>query len=307
MGAVMIDMDDVRAFQKVGALLSFSAAGRVLGVRKSAISRSIQRLESALHVRLLDRTTRGVALTDPGRVLLQHLGEVLSQLDEVVDLAASLSAHPRGRLKVTAGIGFGIEVLTQLLPEFSLAYPDIAVSLDLSSRTLDLVGEQVDVAFRMGPLIDSNLIVTRLGAIGCQLCAAPSYLQRRGAPRSTEELAGHDLLGIPRPNGLPRRWTLQDGAGAEVVIGTSPRLTANDPKAIFRMVVNGAGIAEVANYLAIPEIQSGGLVRVLPEWSVPPVDVSLVTPGSRERSPATRAFVAFIRERLLGNPRWFDG
>jgi DNA-binding transcriptional LysR family regulator len=302
----MIDMDDVRAFQKVGALLSFSAAGRVLGVRKSAISRSIQRLESELHVRLLERTTRGVALTEPGRVLLQQLGEVLSHLDEVVDLAASLSAHPRGRLKVTAGIGFGIEVLTELLPEFSQAYPDIAVSLDLTSRTLDLVGEQVDVAFRMGPLVDSSLIVTRLGAIGCQLCAAPSYLQRRGVPLSTEELAGHDLLGIPRPNGLPRRWTLQHAGGAEVVIDTSPRLTANDPKAIFRMVVNGAGIAEVANYLATPEIQRGGLVRVLPEWSVPAVDVSLVTPGSRAGSPATRAFVAFVRERVLGNPLWFD-
>jgi len=116
----MIDMDDVRAFQKVGLLLSFSAAGRVLGVRKSAISRSIQRLEKALHVRLLERTTRGVALTDAGRVILEQLGGVLSQMDEVVDLAASLSAHPRGRLKVSAGIGFGLEVLTELLPLLGL-------------------------------------------------------------------------------------------------------------------------------------------------------------------------------------------
>src|SRR3954469_18140844 len=164
----MIDMDDVRAFQKVGSLLSFSAAGRVLGVRKSAISRSIQRLERALHVPLLQRTTRGVALTDAGRIMLHQLGDVLTRMDQVVDLAGSLTAHPCGRLKLTAGIGFGLEVLTELLPEFSLAYPDVVIALDLTSDTVDLVAERVDVAFRMGSLADSSLIATRLGAIGCQ-------------------------------------------------------------------------------------------------------------------------------------------
>jgi DNA-binding transcriptional LysR family regulator len=303
----MIDMDDVRAFQRVGSLLSFSAAGRVLGVRKSAISRSIQRLERALHVRLLERTTRGVALTDVGRVMLQQLGDVLSRMDEVVDLAGTLNAHPRGRLKLTAGIGFGIEVLTELLPEFSLAYPDVAITLDLTSDTVDLLAEQVDVAFRMGALVDSSLLATRLGTIGCQLCAAPSYLERRGVPRSTEELAGHDLLAIPRPDGLPRRWTFQDARGNQSIIDMSPRLTANDPHAIYQMALNGAGIAAVANYLAASDLERGRLVRVLPEWSVPSVDVSLVLPGGRERSPATRAFVAFIRQRLVGNSRWFEG
>lgn len=302
----MLDMDDVRAFQKVGALLSFSAAGRVLGVRKSAISRSIQRLERALHVRLLERTTRGVALTDAGRVMLHQLEEVLTRIDGVIDLAASLSAHPRGRLKITAGIGFGIEVLTELLPEFSLAYPDVAVTLDLTSRTVDLVAEQIDVAFRMGALVDSNLIATRLGAVGCQLCAAPSYLQRRGVPRSTTDLRDHDLLGIPRPDGLPRRWTFEDGRGNQAMIDISPRLTANDPHAIYQMVLNGAGIASVANYVAAPEIEGGRLVRVLPDWAVPAVDVSLVMPSGQARRPATRAFVEFVRKRVAGNSRWFD-
>jgi DNA-binding transcriptional LysR family regulator len=303
----MIDMDDVRAFQKVGSLLSFSAAGRVLGVRKTAISRSIQRLESTFHVRLLERTTRGVALTDAGRAILHQLGDVLSRIDEVVDFAASLSAHPRGRLKITAGIGFGTEVLTELLPDFSLAYPDIAIALDLTSRTVDLVGEQVDVAFRMGRLADSSLVATRLGAIGCQLCAAPKYLERRGVPRSTAELSGHDLLAIPRPDGLSRRWTLKNAKGNHCMIDVTPRLTANDPHAISQMVLNGGGIAAVANYVAVPAIKGGRLIRVLPEWSAPAIDVSLVMPGGRERSPAMRAFVAFVRKRLVGNSRWFDG
>lgn len=303
----MIEMDDVRAFQKVASLLSFSAAGRVLGVRKSAISRSIRRLESALHVRLFERSTREVVLTDAGRAILKQLGEVLNRMDEVVDFAASLNAHPRGRLKITAGIGFGIEVLTELLPEFSIAFPDIAIALDLTSRTVDLVGEQFDVAFRMGPLVDSNLIAIRLGAIGCQLCAAPSYLERRGAPRSTDELGRHDLLAIPRGDGLPRRWSFQDAKGNQCLLNITPRLTANDPHAIYRMVMNGAGIAAIPNYVAISEIEHGLLVRVLPEWSVPAVDVSLVMPAGPGRSPAMRSFIAFIRERVIGNSRWFDG
>jgi DNA-binding transcriptional LysR family regulator len=302
----MIDMDDVRAFQKVGTLLNFSATGRALGVRKSAVSRSIQRLESALQVRLLERTTREVALTDAGRAILKHLGDVLSRMDEVVDLAASLSAHPRGRLKVTAGIGFGLEILTELLPEFSAAYPDIANALDLTSRTVDLVGEQFDVAFRMGPLADSSLVTTRLGAIGCTLCAAPSYLQRKGKPQSTSDLDGHDLLSIPRPDGLPRRWTFHDANGNQCEIHSTPHLTVNDPHAISRMVLHGAGIAAIANYAAQPEIEQGRLIHILPDWGVPSVDVSLVTPGGSERSPATRAFVAFIRERAVGNRRWFE-
>jgi DNA-binding transcriptional LysR family regulator len=302
----MMDMDDVRAFEKVGSLLSFSAAGRVLGVRKSAISRSIQRLERALHVRLLERTTRGVALTDAGRVMLLELSDVLSRMDRVVDLAGSLSINPCGRLKLTAGIGFGIEILTELLPEFSLAYPDVAITLDLTSQTVDLLAEQVDVAFRMGALVDSSLIATRLGAIGCQLCAAPSYLARRGVPRSTEDLAGHDLLAIPRPDGLPRRWTFEDARGNHSIIDMVPRLTANDPHAIYRMGLNGAGIAAVPNYLAAADIQGGRLVRVLPEWSVPAVDVSLVMPAGRERSPAARAFVDFVRQHLAGSSRWFE-
>jgi DNA-binding transcriptional LysR family regulator len=303
----MIDMEDVRAFQKVGTLLSFSAAGRVLGVRKSAVSRSIRRLETALHVRLFERTTREVALTEAGRAMLSQLGDLLNRLDEIFELAASLSAHPRGRLKLTAGIGFGNEVLTELLPEFSLAYPDIAIMLDLTSRTVDLVAEEFDAAFRMGPLSDSNLIAIKVGAIGTTFCASPAYLERRGVPRTTSDLDDHDLLALPRPDGLPRRWIFQDAAGNQALVDRTPRLTSNDTFAISRMVMNGAGIAALANYRARPEIERGHLVHVLPEWRTPAVEVSLVMPSGRERSPATRAFVAFLRSRAVGNARWFDG
>jgi DNA-binding transcriptional LysR family regulator len=146
----------------------------------------------------------------------------------------------------------------------------------------------------------------RLGAIGCQLCAAPSYLERRGWPKTLEELRGHDLLAIPRGDNLPRRWSLRDKGGLSHEFAVRVRLAANDPHALHRMVLNGAGIAATANYVALPEIERGALVRLLPDWTVPPVDVSLVTPPGRERSAATRAFVDFVRREAAGNPRWFD-
>ncbi|WP_260596540.1 LysR family transcriptional regulator [Sphingomonas endolithica] len=302
----MIDVDDLRAFQKVATLLSFSEAGRVLSVRKSAISRSIQRMEALLGVRLFERTTREVALTDAGRALLSRVGDIVNRVDEVVDLAASLGSHPSGRLRLTAGIGFGIEVLTELLPKFSRAFPDIEIFLDLTSRSVDLVVEQVDVAFRMGPMMDSTLVATRLGAIGCMLCAAPAYLEQRGRPKSLEELRTHDLLASPRQDGLPRRWRLSDRDGVEHQFDATARLTANDPHAIHAMVLNGAGIAATAKYLALPEIERGNLVHILPDWSVPAVDVSLVMPAGRERSPAARVFVDFVRKWAADDARWFE-
>jgi DNA-binding transcriptional LysR family regulator len=303
----MIDVDDMRAFQQVATLLNFSAAGRALSVRKSAISRSIQRLEDVLRVRLFERTTREVALTEAGRLLLNRFDEIVARVDETVEFAASLSSRPSGRLKISAGIGFGMEVLTELLPAFALAYPDIALTLDLTSRTADLVAEHVDVAFRMGPMVDSSLIAVRLGAIGCQLCAAPSYLERRGWPKTVDELRTHDLLAIPRGDNLPRRWCLRDKDGKAHEFDAPVRLSANDPKALHRMVLHGAGITASASYIALPEIERGNLVRLLPEWTLPSVDVSLVMPARRERSPAVRAFVDFIKREAAGNPRWFDG
>jgi DNA-binding transcriptional LysR family regulator len=302
----MIDVDDLRAFQQVAALLNFSAAGRALSVRKSAISRSIQRLEDVFRVRLFERTTREVALTDGGRMLLDRFHEIVARVDEAVELAASLSTRPAGRIKVSAGIGFGMEVLTELLPAFALAYPEVVVTLDLTSRTVDLVAEQVDAAFRMGPMVDSSLIAVRLGSLGCLLCAAPSYLARCGVPQTVEELRSHSLLAIPRGDNLPRRWSLNDKDGQVHEFDAPMRLSANDPKALHNMVLHGAGITASANYMALPEIERGALVRVLPDWTVPSVDVSLVMSASRERSPAVRAFADFIKRKTARNRRWFD-
>jgi DNA-binding transcriptional LysR family regulator len=155
-------------------------------------------------------------------------------------------------------------------------------------------------------MVDSSLIAMRLGAIGCQLCAAPSYLKRRGWPKTPEELQGHNLLAIPRGDNLPRRWCLSDKEGRSHEFEFPVRLAANDPHALHRMVLNGAGIAATASYIVLPEIERGTLVRLLPDWTVPPVDVSLVMPPGRERSPVTRAFVDFVRREAAGNPRWFD-
>lgn len=291
----LLDLNDLRIFAAVARLSSFSAAARELGLPKSSVSRSVARLEGTLHTRLVQRTTREVRLTQTGIVLQQRCLAILSDVSEAVDYVASLGTGPRGLLRISSGIGFGVNVLSELLPPFLAQYPDVSVALDLTSRNIDLVADGVDVTIRIGPMPDSDMVATQLGTIHRYPCAAPEYLARRGTPQSVEELADHDIVEMPAPNGLPRPWSFSRHGERPVALQIEPRLSVNDPVTIHRLVANGAGIGCISAYLCGPDIKGGRLVRLLPEWTVPPVDVSLVFPSQRELSPAVRAFVSYMK------------
>ena len=298
-----MDLNDLRVFEKVGALLSFSAAARALGIPKSSVSRGVARLEGDLGVRLLQRTTREVVLTEAGDALLHRCAEIMGRVEEAVDYLGGVATAPRGVLRLSAGIGFGVNVLSEQLPRFLDLYPDVSVSLDLSSRLSELVADRIDVAIRMGPMPDSSIVAVRLGSLSRYLCAAPAYLQRRGAPSTLTALADHDTLELPGLDGRPRRWTFRrDGAVAAVEI--RPRLEVNDALTLHRMVINGAGIGICSGYLCAPAIAAGQLVRLLPDWSLDPVDVSLVFPSRRDLSPAVRAVVDFMKEASRRGAVW---
>src|ERR1700761_6711966 len=158
----MLDLNSLNVFAKVATLRSFTAAARALGLPKSNVSRSIARLEEVLGTRLFQRTTREVGLTLTGTALLDRSSTIIASLTEVMTYVGGLSGQPRGNLKISAGVGFGINVLADQLPDFLLRYPEISVSLDLSSRPADLVAEAVDVAVRLGPLPSSGLVAVRL-------------------------------------------------------------------------------------------------------------------------------------------------
>ncbi|MBC7801012.1 MAG: LysR family transcriptional regulator, partial [Gemmatimonadaceae bacterium] len=280
--SAVIDLNDLRVFATVAALLNFSAASRSLGMPKSSVSRSIARLETTLGTRLLQRTTRDVALTEFGAALQERCVDILARLDDTIDYVGSLgTGSPRGVLKVSAGIGFGINVLSGVLPQFLERYPDVQVSLELTSRSVDLVAESVDVAIRLGPMPDSQLVAKRLGSMPRYLCAAPKYLERRGWPRILEDLHDHDAVEMPGVDGRPRRWTFS-GDGEARTIEVRPRLTVNEALTIHRLVVNGVGIGCLSGYLCAPDLGTGQIVRLLPEWAMPALEVSVVFPSHRE-------------------------
>lgn len=299
----MLDLNDLRIFERVAALRSFSAASRALGIPKSSVSRGVQRLEAELCARLFQRTTREVVATEAGTVLHRRCEELLAKIESTVECITSLAGTPRGTLRISAGIGAGPNILADLLPTFTRRYPDVVISVDLSSRQEDLIREGIDVAIRMGPMPDSRLIATKLGELRAYLCAAPDYLARRGMPATLEDLANHNLIGMPGVDGRPRSWIFSR-AGETVKIEQTPRICVNCAVTIHRLVLNGAGISNVAGYLSGPAFEAGTLVRLFPEWKTPPVEVHAVFPSTRELSPAVRAFVEFMKDSSRPGHSW---
>jgi DNA-binding transcriptional LysR family regulator len=291
----MMDLNDLRVFEKVASLRSFSAAARALELPKSSVSRSITRLETELGMRLLQRTTRDVVLTEAGQLLRARCVDILTSIGEAVHLVGGFASAPRGLLTVSAGVGFGVHVLGLVLPQFLERYPGIEVSLRLGSRSLDLVTDGIDVAIHMGPLADSQLIASRLGTMERYLCAAPAYLERRGTPRTIEELRDHDRIETPGDGGRPRSWIFVDQSGETVRFEEKPRLSVNDAVTIHRLIVNGGGIGVLSGFSCAPDQREGRLVRLLPEWEMPALEVSIVFPSSRPSSQTVRAFIDFLR------------
>jgi DNA-binding transcriptional LysR family regulator len=300
----MIDLNALRVFERVASLQSFSAAARSLGSPKSSVSRSVAQLEAELGTRLFQRTTRAVVLTESGVALRERCGDILTRVDEAVDYLGTFGGSPRGLLRISAGIGFGINVLSELLPEFLRRYPAVDVSLDLTSRPVDLIATSIDVAIRMGPLPSSELVAKRLGTIHRYLCVAPSYVARRGTPRTIAELHDHDAVELPGSDGRPRRWTFSKPSGKSKSVDLAPRITVNDALTIHRLVVNGAGIGGLSAYVCAGDVKAGRLVRLFPEWRMLPVEVNVVFPSNRELSPTVRAFVDFVKSASTPGMSW---
>ena len=301
----MNDLDDLRVFERVATLKSFSSAALSLSRPKSTVSRSVARLEESLGTRLLQRTTRDVALTPAGEALLARCGGALGELAEAIEYVGGLARTPRGRLRISCGIGWAYNVLADQLPDFVRTYPEVDLQVDVTSRLADLVQDRVDVAIRLGPIPDSSIVAVKLGSMSGLLCAAPRYLDAHGGPTAIGDLEAHDLIAMPSPDGRARVVTFTN-AGQTSEITVRPRIEVNEALTIHRLVKGGAGIGIVARYLSEPDIAEGALVNLLPGWSPQPVDVSLVFPSKRELAPAVRAFVDFMKKENGPGVVWSD-
>lgn len=295
-----LDPNDLLLFARVVEEGSFSRAAERMDMPKSTLSRRLTALESQLGERLLLRTTRQLTVTDFGHSVLLHAQQVTSEVEAALALAQHRQLEPSGRLRVSMPADFANEVLGPLLAEFVAKYPAISLELDLSPRRVDLIGENFDVAVRIGDLPDdASLAARRLAVFSVGLYASPAYIARRGVPSEPEALMEHDALRLLARNGEPARWLL---SRAEMRWeGTPPgRASANSPELLVRLARSGAGITMLSDHFAEPYVRSGELVQVLADWSLPAVTAWAVFPGRRLMPTRTRVFLDAMLAEFSG-------
>ena len=282
-------IEDIEVFVEVAGQASFSAAARRLNRSAAAVTRAVADLEARLGVRLLNRTTRAVSLTDAGQRFLGGARRVLADLVEIEQAAAGLGLAPRGELAITAPILFGRLHVLPIVTMFLQDYADVSVRLMLLDRPVDLVEEGLDVAIRIGPLSDSSAIATRLGHLRRVMVASPTYLERRGVPATLDDIAAHDIVVF----GGIGRWEFSEGP-----VRFAPRLSVTTAEAAIDAAAAGLGITRVLSYQAVDALKRGTVVQVLARFGAEETPVHLLYPGGAHPPPKVRAFVDFAVPRL---------
>ncbi|AXK73107.1 LysR family transcriptional regulator [Lysobacter sp. TY2-98] len=268
----------------------FTAAGGRLGLTKGAVSKAVGRLERHLGTRLLNRTTRRVAATEAGDALLAYCRTVVQQADAAEQHLGVLRDVPRGLLRITATISFGVARVSPLLTGLVARHPDVQVALRLDDTVADLVGDRFDLAIRIGRLPDSGLVARRLGAIHGSVVASPDYLARRGTPHTPADLVDHDCL---RYDEHARTWSVP---GLELPIGRG--IAVDNTLGQLQVALAGGGLALLADYIAEPHVQSGALVRVLADDVRSRIDVHALHPYARTPPQKVTAAIAYFAECL---------
>jgi DNA-binding transcriptional LysR family regulator len=292
----MDGLDLLKAFREVAARGSFSRAAVVLGMSKANVSKYVAQLEERFGVRLLNRSTRSVSLTDAGHLLLERSKPLMEIIALTQSELQEHAEHPRGRLRISAPRGLTQSTFPEILGEFMATYPDVHVSLHLSNRVIDLVDEGVDMALRLGRIRDENLIVRRLRLVDLALCAAPAYWARRGLPRKPDDMRSHDVLTYSMLGTTPSLPFEVEGKPYSVPV--SSRMDANDAAPLIGVALAGLGAICVPAMMAQSHIERGALVPVLKEYM--PTDLWLYAAYSQRRhnSAALRALLDFLEARV---------
>jgi DNA-binding transcriptional LysR family regulator len=288
--------DGLSAFVAVADLKGFAAAARKLGLSASAVTRVVAALEDRIGLRLLQRTTRSVSLTDAGARYLERARRILADLEEADGSAQAERSTPTGRLVVSAPLAFGRLHVAPLMCAFLQRYPDIVGELQLSDRTVNLVEDGIDLAVRIGHLPDSSLIMRHLGETRRIVIASPDYLERNGEPRNPGELAGHRIIHFAGLGGGASDWRFSRD-GREQRIAIAPHYLTNSADAGVWHAARDGGLAMVLAYQAADELRDGRLKIVLREFEPPPLPIQAVYPAARLLSAKVRAFVDIAAEQ----------
>ncbi|MTW10918.1 LysR family transcriptional regulator [Pseudoduganella eburnea] len=291
-------MDKLRSMEVFVAAVdsgSFTSAAERFGISAVMVGKHVRELEQRLGAALLTRTTRRQSLTEIGRQYAEQCRAILAQIDAAERGAESLRLAPRGVLKVSCAVSFGMEWLAPMIADYLEQYPEVSIDLNLNDRMIDMVEEGFDVAVRIGPLEDSSLVARPLGPYGVVICGSPDYLARRGVPRVPADLAQHECLEFS--GWVPQaRWRLKGEKDARNV--PLSRLRANNSYALKQAALAGFGLVMQAEVILAQDIAAGRLVRVLDDYLPLPRPMHLLYPRSRQPTPKLTSFIDFMLSRF---------
>lgn len=293
---------EMAAFVEAAKRASFSDAARALKLTPSALSKLVSRLEARLGVRLMQRTTRRVTLTPEGEAFFGRAQRILDDIREAENEAASFRERPRGLLRVNVGNAFGIHQLVPALPAFLKQHPDMKIELAFADAHVDLIASGADMAVRIGPVGDDRLVARPISEGRRMICAAPSYLARRGMPKRPEDLRQHDCIAMAGMASL-NRWPFRGGS-----VAVAGPVASDSASGVRELGLCGLGLLRLSDFAIAGDVRDGRLVPVLEDFHTSEsVPISAIYPVGRHRAPKTAAFVAFLQQRFGHRPWRLDG
>ncbi|MHC2437495.1 LysR family transcriptional regulator [Bradyrhizobium sp. USDA 4451] len=286
------------AFVKAAEVGSFAAAASALRMSPQMVAKHVTWLETRLGTRLLNRTTRRQSLTDIGKAYYDRCKLVLADADWADSLADEAKGAPRGRLRINAPVSFGAHSLTPVIARYLRQHPRVEVDLVLSDRFVDLVEEEFEAVFRVGPLVDSSFVARELAPFRLVACASPDYLRERGAPATPLDLETHECLVYASTSGpIVNDWRFVRDKDTYTV-DVKHRLQVNDAKALLIAALNGFGIAFIAEDLAREGLRSGRLTKVLPDYETPSRPIHLIYHPDRRQTSKLKSFISAVVSEL---------
>ena len=297
MAGKLPDLEALAIFAKVVEMKSFARAAEEIALSKPTVSKAVTRLEKRLGTRLFNRTSRRLALTEAGRALAQRAAGILAEGEAAETETLAQSAAPRGIVRLSAPMSFGVLYLAPLLPEFFRAYPEVSVDLHLSDAIVDIIGEGFDAAIRIAALADSALVARRLCPVSRHLLAAPSYLAAHGRPKHPLDLAKHVGLAYSH-RFAAETWHFRKRSGEVATVVPQGPLRVNNGEAMLPSLIAGIGLAILPEFIAHDAIRSGKLEIVLPEWSLAKSAVHWITPSAGPRPRRLQALADYLAKKL---------
>ncbi|MEL7243195.1 MAG: LysR family transcriptional regulator [Cyanobacteria bacterium J06629_18] len=296
-----MDLSVLQIFVEVMRHGSFAAVARERNIDPSSVSRTIAGLESELSIRLFQRTTRKLSPTEAGITYFQRVEPLIEEIQQAAEIAKDISGNPKGTIRVTASVSFGLKCIVPLLPKLEKNYPELTVDLLLTDSVVDLLTERIDIAIRLGQLTDSTLIAQRLMQTHYYVCASPDYLERFGTPKIPKDIEQHNCLLFPL-SGFNTRWIFKDKKENRQEILIQGNTIISNAIALQQCAINGMGLALLADWLIDDNIGNGELVKLFPDYQVTATDFNtaawLIYPGRAYIPLKVRVFVEELKKYI---------